>query len=47
MGPKLRDLGDDIRFDIDTDQNGGVLRTLEVFFPNKDSLKRVQMVSDQ
>ena len=41
VGPKLRNLWDEIRMDIDTDQNGGVLMTLEVFFPNKDQLNRV------
>ena len=41
VGPKLRNLWDEIRMDIDTDQNGGVLMTLEVFFPNKESLKRI------
>lgn len=29
--------------DIDTDQNGGVLMTLEVFFPNKEALKRLSI----
>ena len=41
VGPELRRLWDEIRMDIDTDQNGGVLMTLEVFFPNKDSLNRI------
>ena len=43
VGPKLRNLWDEIRMDIDTDQNGGVLMTLEVFFPNKESLKRISI----
>jgi len=43
VGPKLRNLWDEIRCDIDTDQNGGVLMTLEVFFPNKESLKRISI----
>ena len=46
VGPKLRNLWDEIRMDIDTDQNGGVLMTLEVFFPNKESLKRVSIENE-
>ena len=47
VGPKLRNLWDEIRMDIDTDQNGGVLMTLEVFFPNKESFKRISMESEE
>ena len=46
VGPKLRKLWDEIRMDIDTDQNGGVLMTLEVFFPNKESLKRISIENE-
>ena len=46
VGPKLRKLWDEIRMDIDTDQNGGVLMTLEVFFPNKESLKRISQENE-
>lgn len=42
VGPYLRKLWDEIRMDIDTDQNGGVLVTLDVFFPNRESLKKLQ-----
>ena len=47
VGPKLRNLWDEIRMDIDTDQNGGVLMTLEVFFPNKESLKRISQENEE
>lgn len=33
--------------DIDTDQNGGVLMTLDVFFPNKESFRRVSIDNEE
>ena len=47
VGPKLRNLWDEIRMDIDTDQNGGVLMTLDVFFPNKESFRRISMENEE
>ena len=38
VGPKLQVLFDTLRTDIDTEQQGGVQMTLEVFFPNEESL---------
>ena len=46
VGPQLHNLFNTLRTDIDTDQNGGVLMTLEIFFPNKESLKRISIENE-
>ena len=35
VGPKLQQMWDVIRADVDTELNGGVLTSLAIFFPNE------------
>lgn len=41
IGPKLEVFWGEIRLDVDTDQQGGILTSLAIFFPNESSLTRL------
>ena len=41
VGPILKAFFDSLRFDIDTTVNGGVLTTLQVFFPNEQVIQKL------
>lgn len=41
IGPKLEVFWAEIRLDVDTEQQGGILTSLAIFFPNEASLMRL------